>query len=108
MSKTDNLAVAPKPFFTLAAWSSLFVPLIATAVYLYLNNYRQGPSPKWISPVMFLIYTSSFVLGCVGIVGIKWNSAWAILPPALLGLPINTLLATLALIFWLLSGLPGP
>jgi hypothetical protein len=41
MSKADNLAVAPKPYFTLAAWSSLFVPSIATAVYLYLNNYEK-------------------------------------------------------------------
>jgi hypothetical protein len=57
---------------------------------------------------MFLIYAGSFVFGCVSIVGIKWHSAWAILLPALLALPINTLLAALALLFWTLSGLPGP
>ena len=81
-------------------WVVQLVAGVLAFVFGYLGG---GPLPYAELP-----QASSFVLGCVGIVGIKWNSAWAILPPALLGLPMNTLLAALALIFWLLSGLPGP
>jgi len=107
MSKTVNLPDTRKPFFTFAAWGSLLVPLIATVLFLYLNN-PQGPSDRWIAPALFTIYASCFVLSCVSLVGIKWNGAWAILPAALLGLPINASLSLLALFFWVLSGLPGP
>src|SRR5260370_29502616 len=65
--------------------------LIATAVFLYLNN-PQGQTDKWIAPVLFLIYAGCFVLGGASIVGIKWNGAWTILPAALIGLPMNTIL----------------
>ena len=107
MSNAAKLTTPGRPFFTVAAWASLLVPLFATVVFLYLNN-AQGSSDRWFPPVLFLIYASCFVLGCVSIVGVKSNGAWAILPPALLALPITAVLALVALIFWVLSGLPGP
>src|SRR5947207_7408908 len=96
-----------QPLFTVAAWVSLIIPLLG-----FVLGYAASAAPRGI-PVPVLVVLSvaagvSFVAGCASLAGVRANGAPAILPPALLGLLASALLELLALMFLVLSHLPGP
>lgn len=110
MAVTDSPR-SSRPLFTVAAWLSLLVPLLAAA-WFYIDattNQRQGPErdqPPVVLAILLAIFALSFVVGWVSMFGIPTNGALTILPPALLGIVASFLLALLAAFFLTISGLP--
>lgn len=117
MDQIASTRRSPKPLFTLAAWLSLLVPLLAAGWVYYLGWWAplnpDEPNPgfsltKAHLVVLALVFGVSFVAGCVSLWGVRANGALVILPPALLGILLSAGLEVLALFFLVLSGLPGP
>ena len=106
MDEVTSAPRSPKPFFTVAAWLSLLVPLLAAGWVYYA---RTIPNPRLSNGdlvVLTLVFGSSFVAGCVSLWGVRANGALVILPPALLGILVSAGLELLALFFLVISGLP--
>jgi hypothetical protein len=106
MDEVTSTRRSPKPFFTVAAWLSLLVPLLAAG---WVNYARTIPNPRLSDAelvVLALVFGSSFVAGCVSLWGVRANGALVILPPALLGILVSAGLEVLALFFLVISGLP--
>jgi hypothetical protein len=103
-----------KPFFMIAAWFSLVVPLLAAGWAYYMGSAPHGPDrpnphlSKADSVGLALVFGISFVAGCMSLWGVKTNGAWRIVPPAVLGILVSVVFEVIALIFVVLSGLPGP
>jgi hypothetical protein len=100
-----------RPFFTIAAWFSLGVPMLGTGVAWVSSqppvaDIKGIPVP--ILAALAVAFGISFVAGCVSLWGVRANGALAILPPALLGILASAVLEVLALGFLVLSNLPGP
>ena len=103
-----------RPIFRIAAWFSVIVPLLAAGWAYYMGSAPHGPDrpnphlSKADSVGLAVVFAVSLVVGCVSLWGVRTNGAWAILPPALLGILVSVALEVLAIIFVVLSGLPGP
>ncbi|MFL5241973.1 MAG: hypothetical protein ACJ8FY_07680 [Gemmataceae bacterium] len=110
--KRETKSSTPNPMFTIAAWLSLFVPLLAAAWAFYVASTRApGRDTGLTKPILIVlavVFGLSFVTGCISLRGVKTNGALVILPPAILGMLISAALELLALIFLALTGLPGP
>jgi len=114
MDEEASTRRSSKPFFTVAAWLSLLVPLLAAGWAYYLGSAPPSPDAphdrltKAHLVMLALVFALSFVTGCVSLWGVKTNGAWVILPPAVLGMLVSAILEVLALGFLVLSNLPGP
>jgi hypothetical protein len=103
-----------KPVFTIAAWFSLIVPLLAVGWACYMTSLPPGPGGenrhlnKADSVGLAVVFAVSFVAGCVSLGGVKTNGAWVILAPAVPGILGSAVLAVIALVFVALSNLGGP
>ena len=118
MDEVKNTRRSPKPFFTVAAWLSLLVPLLAAGWVCIaglaglaqtdpdLLNQPKILDTKVDLVVLALVFGVSFVVGCVSLWGVRTNGALVILPPALLGILVSAGLEVTALIFLILSDLP--
>jgi hypothetical protein len=109
MDEVTSTRRSPKPFFTVAAWLSLLVPLLA-AGWAYYAGSALPPNPRLSKAdlvVLALVFGSSFVASCVSLWGIKANGALVILPPALLGMLASVVLEAFTLFVLALSGLPS-
>jgi hypothetical protein len=100
-----------RPFFTIAAWFSLVVPVLGTGVAWVSSqppvaDIKGIPVP--ILAALAVAFGISFLAGCVSLWGVRANGALVILPPALLGILVSAALEVLALFFLVLTGLPGP
>ena len=100
-----------RPFFTIAAWFSLVVPVLGAGVAWASSqppvaDVKGIPVP--ILAALAVAFAISFVAGCVSLWGVRANGALVILPPALLGILASAVLEVLALGFLVLSNLPGP
>ena len=103
---------SPKPFFTVAAWFSLLVPLLAVGLWYYggvLHGWGYGRDRN-VRTAAFaaeaLVFALSFLAGCLSLWGVKANGALVILPPALLGILASAFCEVIALLGLLLVGLP--
>ena len=106
MDEVTSTRRSPKPFFTAAAWLSFVVPLLAAG---WVYSARTIPNPRLSETdlvVLALVFGSSFVAGCVSLWGVRTNGARVILPPALLGILVSSVLEVLALFFLVISGMP--
>lgn len=112
MDEVANTPRSAKPFFTVAAWLSLLVPLLAAGWAFYLGSTPpdpDGPKDRLSHAhlvVLALVFAVSFVAGCVSLWGVRANGALVILPPALLGILVSAVLELLALFFLVISDLP--
>lgn len=115
MEEARNGSSPGRPFFTIAAWFSVIVPLLAVGWGIYMANLppeqlgeKKPHLNKADSVGLAVVFAVSFVAGCVSLGGVKANGAWVILPLAVLGILGSAILEIIALIFVALSGLPGP
>ena len=103
-----------RPVFTIAAWFSVIVPLLAVGWACYMTSLPRGPGgenghlSKTDSIELAVVFAVTFVAGCVSLWGVKTNGAWVVLPPAVIGILVSVALGVLALIFVALSELGGP
>jgi hypothetical protein len=108
---------SPKPIFTIAAWLSLFGPLLAAG--LAYTAASAGPDPsaleygtvldsKVVLGLLAAVFAAGFAAGCMSLWGTRANGAMVILPPALLGILVSAGLEGLALFLLVLAGMPGP
>ncbi len=97
-----------KPFFMFAAWFSLLAPLVAAGWAYSVGTTPHGadrPNPhisQGDSLALLAVFAVSFVAGCVSLRGIRSNGAWAILPPAVLGMLASAVFGVIALLYALL------
>ena len=106
MDEATSTRSSPKPFFTVAAWLSLLVPVLA-AGWVYFA--RTIPNPRLSTSdlvVLALMFGCSFVAGFVSLWGSRANGALVILPPALLGMMASVVLEAFTLFTLILSGVP--
>jgi hypothetical protein len=102
-----------KPSFTLLAWLSLIIPLVAAGWGYFRGSAPAQPDvPGGLSKadliVLAFVFAAGLLAGLGSLWGVRTNGAWHILPPALLGILVSAILEGLALIFLILSNLPGP
>ena len=107
MDEVASTRRSPKPFFTVAAWLSLLVPLLAAGWVYYARTIPNPRLSKADLVVLALVFGSSFVAGCVSLWGVKANGALVILPPALLGILASVALEAFTLFALLLSSVPS-
>jgi len=81
-----------------AAWLSLVVPVVV-GVFRALNDSASHDDTDYL--VLFAVFIGCFAGGMVSLLGTKDGWWWSLLPPALLGMALNILLALLALLFYL-------
>lgn len=114
MDATSSSSRPRRPFFTIAAWFSLIVPLLAVGWACYMTSLPPGPGGEdrhlnnADSVGLAVVFAVSFVAGCVSLWGVKSNGAWVVLLPAVLGILLSAILELIALIFVALSNLGGP
>jgi hypothetical protein len=122
MGEVASTRRSPKPIFTVAAWFSLLGPLPAAGCYYYAVPAQRGElladptlgvaelrrREKVGLVVVAVVFAVGFAAGCASLWGVRANGALVILPPALLGILVSAALELLALLFLLLTGLPGP
>jgi hypothetical protein len=114
MDASGNSSSPRRPFFTIAAWFSVIVPLLAVGWACYMASLPPGSSEenrhlnKADSVGLAIVFAVSFVAGCVSLWGVKANGAWVILPPAVLGILVSAVFEGIALVFVALSNLGGP
>jgi hypothetical protein len=114
MDEVGSSARPRRPILTIAAWFSVIVPLVAAGWAYYMGSAPHGPDrpnphlSQADSVGLAVVFAVSFVAGCVSLWGVKTNGAWVILPPAVLGILMSVVFEVIALIFVVLSGLPGP
>jgi hypothetical protein len=114
MDEAGNSSRPRRGFFTIAAWFSVVVPLLAVGWAVYVRS-LPPPGPDRPNPHLTkadcvglaVVLAVSFVAGCVSLWGVKTNGAWVILPPAVLGILGSAFLEVIALIFVLLSNWRG-
>ena len=111
MDEVGSTPRSPKPFFTVAAWFSLLVPLLGVGLWYYgmLHGWGFGRDPNFRTAAFAaeaLVFALSFLAGCVSLWGVKANGALVILPPALLGILASAVLEASALISLFFVGLP--
>jgi hypothetical protein len=109
MDEVASTRRSPKPFFTVAAWLSLLVPLLAAGWVYYVVALAPPPITRLSKAelvVLALVFAGSFVAGCVSLWGVKANGALVILPPALLGILASVMLEAFTLFVLLLSSVP--
>lgn len=98
-----------KPAFTVAAWVSLLVPLLGVAVGMLSD--RPPPAKGIPTPVLAgvaIACGASLIAGVVSLWGVKSNGALVILPAAVPGILLSLAVGLLALLYLVLTGLPGP
>jgi hypothetical protein len=88
--------------FIWAAWLSLVVPLVAVGVFLAVNDPQDHDEHGLFAGLTFT-FAACFLSGCVSLASVRANGAWAILPPAILGMLVSLALGLLALLYWALS-----
>jgi hypothetical protein len=114
MDEAGNSSRPRRPIFTIAAWFSVIVPLLAVGWACYMSSLPPGPGGenrhlnKADSVGLAVVFAVSFVAGCASLWGVKTNGVWVILPPAGIGILASAVLEGVALIFVALSNLGGP
>ena len=102
-----------KSFFDIAAWLSLIIPFVLTAVtfgLILLANHAnpKSLSPNFVSGVLgceFLIAVSSIILGVASVLGIKRHKRRISLWIALAGILVSGIASYAAFILLALSGM---
>ncbi len=101
-------AAAHSPLGVAAAWISLFLPIVAGLVYLFVRP-AWFLAPETVYWASFACGVAGFAFGCVGVATIGRRVDWYVLTPAIVGIVLSLALCYFALTFGILaSGGPVP